>query len=94
MIEVFKTDVNTAAHAQILIDEINQKFAHYKANFDLSDCDRILRIKSNNGIVDAPAVIELLQRFGYNAAILPDEEVQSVPSAAFRFFSLLNTMQS
>jgi hypothetical protein len=94
MVEVFKTDVSEAEHARILLHEINLKFTGYEVNFDLQDCDRILRVKSNTGIVDSSALIDLLKGYGYNAEVLPDEEVQTAPAAAFPFFNLFNILHS
>jgi len=58
MIEVFKTNVKHADHAKILVDQIHTTFADYTANFDLEDCDRILRVVSpvfiHNGYVVLP----------------------------------------
>lgn len=89
MVEVFKTDVNETEHAQILLHEIGNRFTGYEVNFDLQDCDRILRVKNMNGIVDTSALIELLKGFGYNAEVLPDEEVQIPPAVTFPFFKLM-----
>ena len=78
MVEVFKTDVQHHDHANMLVDQIHQVFAGYKANFDLDDCDRILRVKNANGSVHPPPVIELLKYHGFSAEVLPDE----VPASA------------
>ena len=75
MIEVFKTNVENSFHADMLIDEIHQNFRHYSANFDLQDCDRILRIKSTGAPVESSVVINMLRNFGFHAEILPDEIV-------------------
>jgi hypothetical protein len=73
MIEVFKTSVNDPFIAGNLIAQIQARFKDYLANFDLEDCDLILRIKSANEHVDAPAVISLLAINGFEAEVLPDE---------------------
>ena len=73
MIEVFKTNVDNAQDAGRLIDFIHQRFVHYSANFDLQDCDNILRIESCNGEVHIPSVISLLSRYGFAAEVLPDD---------------------
>ena len=44
MIEVFKTNISNGEEASRLMVEIKKAFAGYKVNFDLSDCDRILRV--------------------------------------------------
>jgi hypothetical protein len=73
MIEVFKTDVNNNDHANILIDHIHRAFVGYKANFDLDDCDKILRVKCPTGEIHSCALISLLMDFGVVAEILSDE---------------------
>ena len=35
-----------SAPAHLLLDQIHKSFRHYQANFDLEDCDRILRVES------------------------------------------------
>ncbi len=72
MVEVFKTDVNSQDHADRLIDEIRHTCLGYKANFDLEDCDRILRVKSSSGKVQASLFINLLKDSGFSAEVLPD----------------------
>lgn len=75
MIEVFKTNVEDCDQSKILIELIHNTFAGYKANFDLTDCDNILRIQSANGEVQSHLLISLLQRQGVEAAVLPDEVI-------------------
>jgi hypothetical protein len=72
MVEVFKTNVKERMHANMLIEQIHKVFTGYKANFDLDDCDRILRVKSTMGPVDSCRLIHLLQELGFKAEILPD----------------------
>ena len=72
MVEVFKTDVTSQDHADRLIDEIHHTCRGYKANFDLEDCDRILRVKSFSGKVQASLLIDLLKDSGFSAEVLPD----------------------
>jgi hypothetical protein len=72
MIEVFKTNVVDPAHAKMLVDKIHHNFNYYKANFDLQDCDNILRIKSFTGHVQPTLLIHFLQEQGVDAEILPD----------------------
>lgn len=73
MVEVFKTNVIEQRHAAMLVDEIHRNFVNYKANFDLEDCDKILRVKCTKGQMDSSVVINLLKDLGFSAAILPDE---------------------
>jgi hypothetical protein len=73
MVEVFKTNVNDMSHADMLIGMIQQTFPHLKANFDLHDCDNILRVKSATGFIEPMSLINMLNRFGFTAEVLPDE---------------------
>ncbi|MGE7776135.1 hypothetical protein ACQKLP_15505 [Chitinophaga sp. NPDC101104] len=79
MIEVFKTDVVSEAIARQLVAAIAEVLEGCRANFDLEDCDRILRVCSE-GAVDAQAVIGLLEKFGYHAEVLEDVIAQSITS--------------
>ena len=51
MVEVFKTNVKQRGEAKRLIQHIRQHFPSYKINFDLSDCDKILRVEGENILV-------------------------------------------
>ena len=73
MVEVFKTDVKDRDHATTLVEIIHNNFPEYRANFDLQDCDNILRVKSIKGPVKTTALINLLNEFGFTAEVLPDE---------------------
>jgi hypothetical protein len=73
MVEVFKTNVEDPDHARALVEEIHQTFRDYIANFDLEDCDNILRVECLSGIIHVPALIDFLQEFGCQAEVLPDE---------------------
>ena len=72
MVEVFKTNVTDPDHADRLIDQIHHAYQEYKANFDLEDCDRILRVKSTSGRIQTSLLIDLLQDAGFRAEVLPD----------------------
>jgi hypothetical protein len=71
MIEVFKTDVETDHHARMLVHLIEQRLG-YHANFDLSDCDRILRVQCKDGCVHT-SLISLLKEYGFYAEVLSEE---------------------
>ncbi|GAO42750.1 hypothetical protein [Flavihumibacter petaseus] len=51
MIYIFKTSVRTKNQVKQLRPAINQLLPGEKWNFDLQDCDRILRIDSDEDIV-------------------------------------------
>jgi len=73
MVEVFKTTVNSRTNALLLLEQIHSTYSSYRANFDLEDCDRILRVECIAGKVDELWLIRLLQKAGFDAAVLEDE---------------------
>ncbi len=73
MVEVFRTNVEHPHQADMLIDQIQMIFTNYIANFDLEDCDRIMRIKCTTGFIKSFSLINLLKDFGFHAEVLPDE---------------------
>ena len=75
MVEVFKTNVEDSSHADVLVDQIHKTYTHYRANFDLEDCDKILRVECKISEIEPSPLINLLNEFGYDAEILPDEIV-------------------
>lgn len=75
MVEVFKTNITDSAQAKQLTHLLQRLFAGYKVNFDLEDCDKILRVETHIGLVQAELVIQLLWDYGFEAAILPDDSL-------------------
>ena len=73
MIEVFKTNVEDRHHADELVEQIQLTCGDYEANFDLEDCDRILRVRAVKGKVETAQLIRLLNDFGFHAEVLSDE---------------------
>lgn len=70
MIEVFKTNVTDREVANMLLDQIHLTFIGYHANFDLEDCDKILRVCFDSGAVQPSLIISLLKYFKYDAEVL------------------------
>ena len=68
MIEVFKTNVEEACHAKNIIALLLQHFPGSKINFDLHDCDKILRVEGENFI--AEKVIGLVAENGFSCMVL------------------------
>ena len=74
MVEVFRTDITDHFLATMLVAEIRKNFSDYTANFDLEDCDRILRVKCSEGRIQSSLLISLVNRFGHHAEVLPDSD--------------------
>jgi hypothetical protein len=72
MVEVFKTNVKDPELAIMLVSQIHLNFVDYQANFDLEDCDNILRVQCATGLVQSSLLINLLNKMGYNAEVLPE----------------------
>jgi len=68
MIEVFKTNVEEACHAKNVIAMLIQHFPGTKINFDLHDCDKILRVEGDN--FGAEKVISLVIESGFACNVL------------------------
>jgi uncharacterized protein YqkB len=71
MIEVYKTNVKSKDQANKLVRHIHKTFMNSQANFDLEDCDKILRVKSNGEFIQPSSLIHLVKSFGYDAEVLP-----------------------
>ena len=68
MIEIFKTNVENAGQAAALLAVLNHRFPAAEINFDLEDCDRILRVKGENFC--ALLVIQTLANNGFECGVL------------------------
>ena len=63
MVEVFKTDVDSAEPATRLIGQLQAIFPGSRVNFDLEDCDRVLRVEGAD--ICCKKIIDLLTTEGY-----------------------------
>ncbi len=76
MVEVFKTQVKNPYQASIILDHIHRAFIGYQANFDLEDCDKILRVACTHGTIQTGFLISFLESLGCKAErLMEDPEV-------------------
>lgn len=68
MVEVFKTNVEQVDQSQWLINQIIYHIPDVVVNFDLEDCDKILRVEAEN--ISDRTIIDLLNKFGFLAEVL------------------------
>jgi len=68
MIEVFKTNVETLGDANHIVQLLLYHFPCSKINFDLQDCDRILRVEGKDFCSDT--IIQLVKKRGFHCSIL------------------------
>lgn len=63
MVEIFTTSVTDQTEAASIIDQLQLHLPDCSINFDLEDCDRILRVKGEN--ICANSIIQILQSLGF-----------------------------
>ena len=68
MVEVFKTNVQESHHSEMMVQALCAHFPSFRINFDLDDCDRILRVEGSH--VPADKIIELLRENGFDCLAL------------------------
>lgn len=67
-VEVFKTSIVHEEDSIRMIKLLQKKYPLYKANFDLEDCDKILRIEGLK--VEVQQIINLLKSTGFQCEVL------------------------
>lgn len=70
MIEVFKTSVEQSTDALKLVELLGNHFPCSRINFDLWDCDKILRVEGND--FNTVKIIELVEAHGFACSVLDD----------------------
>lgn len=73
MVEVFRTNIETEKDAKFILELLQNQFTNYKINFDLEDCDNILRVESSDTILDATSIILKVKICGFEIEVLPNE---------------------
>lgn len=68
MVEVFKTDVYEEDRSITIVQKLLNFFPKNKINFDLDDCDKVLRIEGEN--ILPGRIMELLKEEGHECEIL------------------------
>ena len=68
MVEVFKTNIRDKMTAHLIASHLQEHFPGGKINFDLDDCDNILRVENENVCPEKIALI--LSSNGYTCEVL------------------------
>lgn len=68
IVEVFKTNVQKEADKNYVIAVIQMQFPDYKINFDLEDCDKILRVEGVD--IEFDNIIDYVNCLGYTCVRL------------------------
>jgi tRNA G26 N,N-dimethylase Trm1 len=64
LIEIFKTNVTDKQASKKVLHLLENSYPHLKINFDLDDCDKVLRIQGS--YFSPNLIIELLLKMGYS----------------------------
>ncbi len=72
IVEIFKTDVTDNNKGSVILRMLNEKFPSYIANFDLDDCDKVLRIESHSDDIDIESVIEFVSNLKTQITLIED----------------------
>lgn len=70
MVEIFKTNIQQGSQCDDIIEIIRKHYPSYKINFDLDDCDKILRVEALH--INNKDVISFLEESGVYCEVLPD----------------------
>jgi hypothetical protein len=70
MVEVFKTNIQTIDDSKSVLGILSKRFPELNVNFDLDDCDNILRVEGENLIVGQ--IPQLVNMSGFQCEVLPD----------------------
>ena len=68
MVESFKTNVQKKAQSKMLLCILSEAFPSFRINFDLSDCDRVLRVEGDN--MEPLRIMILVKEYGFECEIL------------------------
>jgi hypothetical protein len=68
MVEIFKTNVYEVLHAEQIIALLNYHFPSFMINFDLHDCDKILRVKGDS--IPVEEIASLVSSNGFQCSLL------------------------
>ena len=68
MVEVFKTNVQKKAQSKMLLSVLSEIFPSFKINFDLSDCDKVLRVEGDD--IKNLRIMMLVKEYGFKCEML------------------------
>ena len=72
MVEIFKTNVTNKKLAGKVLKSLRAQLPAYRFNFDLEDCDRILRAQSENIAVEPAGIVQIAKDHGVDIHLFND----------------------
>ena len=70
MVEVFRTNVRRVAAAKEIVALLLRNFPDSKINFDLEDCDKVLRVEGND--FQPGKIVMLVNENGFQCHVMED----------------------
>lgn len=70
MVEVFKTNIGSMEDAQIIKYSFDISFPKFEINFDLSDVDRVLRVKSEAEPINNNVIMRQVRNLGFTIRVM------------------------
>jgi len=68
MVEVYKTNVRHKRQAKKILNVLSEQFPMFSINFDLEDCDKILRVEGKN--IPQKKIVRMVTENGYQCSVL------------------------
>lgn len=68
MVEVFSTNVQRKLQARRMVALLQERFPGLKANLDMHDCDRVLRVEG--AAIEPEQIIAFVADMGFACAVL------------------------
>lgn len=70
-VEIYKTNVQEAYEANLILKMLLEHLPNYKINFDLSDSDKILRVEAP--MINVEKIIFLVTNINYECELIQDQ---------------------
>jgi hypothetical protein len=68
MVEVFRTNVQKKSQSKKLLGILSEAYPSFKINFDLSDCDKVLRVEGD--YMEASTITIIVKEHGFTCEVL------------------------
>lgn len=65
LVEIFKTNVEEPSAATLIVQHLQNRLPRCRINFDLQDCDKILRVEGEERDINLASVIGLVEAHNY-----------------------------
>ena len=70
VVEVFKTNVSTISDANIVMKNLRMHFPSFRINFDLNDCDRILRVEGKACEIEIDKIAKIVMELNFKIELI------------------------